>query len=109
VNDDEVMEWLSEDERLGLDYANDDGDYYYDPHLGRIAATAFRTLAETRRAAWATLVALDTPDEWSVERCPACLHHHVHHYITGRDAHEPGCVFATMPRPKPPSSGDASG
>lgn len=92
MTDDEVKQWLSEDERERWP-------------IGGTACCAdwlrdgLRALAETRKALAVML------DNYEVERdfcgnCPLCQHVHVNHSMTTHRAHEPTCIFATMPRPK---------
>lgn len=74
MNDDEVMQWLSEEQRFHFYEQPDD-----------VTRSALRALAETRKALAA--------HEWAageVNHCVTCL---------GTE-HKPDCIFATMPRPR---------
>jgi hypothetical protein len=94
MNDDECTEWLSGIEALLLS-----GDYVTGPYLPDVQS-AMRTLAETRKALAASMHRHDVHDEGPTDHCPICGHVHRNHSIIPVSAHEPTCVFATMPRPR---------
>lgn len=100
MNDDEVKQWLSEEEQWALNRAvkayeaeramvsNPDGSprMTYASGPWQASALALRTLAETRKA----LAACEDRNDL---KCPLCG-------LGPQGSHDETCIFATMPRPK---------